>query len=396
MRHLLIFGVGTGLTILAGLAAEAQDQPKDKNARGRIDAAFFDRLDVNKDGTITLDEIPEDRRERVGRLIERLDGDKDGKVSRQEFEAAAGSARPDGDRPEARKRPDGERRPEGERRPDGDRRPEGDRRPDERRPEGAPRPPGSGDRRPPGPGGPDGRGFGPPPFFQLIDTDGDGKLSRDELNKAAENLMKRDRNEDGFLTPDELFAGLPGGLPGAGTPPPGAPGDVPGRPGANMAAAMIRRVDKNGDGKLSKDEAPELMRNSFDQIDANKDGFIDEAEMNKSAEQMRGARGDGGRPGLAPGAPGGARRPEGGNLEANRERVAALLREHDKDADGRIGKDEFPENRAEEFGRLDTNSDGFLNPQELAQGLAPRDAAPGDRPARKAERNPEQDQKEKP
>jgi collagen type III alpha len=390
-----MLGVGTGLTILTGLAGQAQDQPREKNARGgRIDAAFFDRLDVNKDGAITLDEIPEDRRERVGQLIERLDGDKDGKVTRKEFDAGVDRVRPNGDRPEARKRPDGERRPEGEPRPDGERRPDGD-----RRPEGTPRPPGQGDRPPQGPGGPDGRGFGPPPFFQLIDTDGDGKLSREELSKAAENLMKRDLNEDGFLTPDELFAGLPGGgppgaRPGTGTPPPGAPGDAPGRPGGNMAAAMIRRVDKNGDAKLSKDEAPELMRNRFDQIDTNKDGFIDEAELNKSAEQMRGARGDGGRPGLAPGAPGGARRPEGGNLEGNRERVAAFLREHDKDADGRIGKDEFPENRAEEFGRLDTNGDGFLNPPELAQGLAPRDAAPGDRPsdrpARKADRKPEE------
>ena len=88
--------------------------------------------------------------------------------------------------------------------------------------------------------------------------------------------------------------------------------------------------------------------------------------------------------------PPGGRRPEGGaapgpeklrgeaDIKANRERVAAMLREHDKDADGRISRKEFPEKRSdEEFKKLDLNGDGYLTPDELAKGLGPRGEGPG-------------------
>ena len=48
--------------------------------------------------------------------------------------------------------------------------------------------------------------------------------------------------------------------------------------------------DKNKDGKVSRDEAPEGMQNFFDRIDANGDGFIDQAEL----DARRGGGGGGG------------------------------------------------------------------------------------------------------
>ena len=52
-------------------------------------------------------------------------------------------------------------------------------------------------------------------------------------------------------------------------------------------------LDKDGDGKLSREEAPERMQQFFDRIDKNSDGFVDAAEM----AAMRGAgAGGGGRP----------------------------------------------------------------------------------------------------
>ena len=62
-------------------------------------------------------------------------------------------------------------------------------------------------------------------------------------------------------------------------------------------------MDKNKDGKLSKDEVPEFLRERFfERADTNKDGVIDEKELQKASENAGGA---GGRPG----GDGGTRRP---------------------------------------------------------------------------------------
>jgi collagen type III alpha len=57
------------------------------------------------------------------------------------------------------------------------------------------------------------------------------------------------------------------------------------------------QMDQDGDGKVSKDEAPEQMQNFFDRLDGNADGFIDKAE----ADEMRRRFGRGGRGGGPPG-----------------------------------------------------------------------------------------------
>lgn len=97
--------------------------------------------------------------------------------------------------------------------------------------------------------------------------------------------------------------------PGSGRPRPGAgaggpnagQGRAPGggkagggagrRPGGGMAA-----LDKNGDGKISKDEAPGGMKDRFDTMDSNGDGFIDKAEQAALMRKFQ-QQGGGGRPG---------------------------------------------------------------------------------------------------
>ena len=49
--------------------------------------------------------------------------------------------------------------------------------------------------------------------------------------------------------------------------------------GGSRRSGNLMDYDKDGDGKVSKDEAPERMRSFFDRIDGNGDGFIDEAEV---------------------------------------------------------------------------------------------------------------------
>jgi Ca2+-binding EF-hand superfamily protein len=53
--------------------------------------------------------------------------------------------------------------------------------------------------------------------------------------------------------------------------------------------------DKNGDGKVTKDELPERMQGLLEQADTNRDGALDREEVKRFADR--------GPPGGPPGAP---------------------------------------------------------------------------------------------
>ena len=57
-------------------------------------------------------------------------------------------------------------------------------------------------------------------------------------------------------------------------------------------------LDKDGDGKVSREEAPEQMRGFFANLDANGDGFIDAAEISEMRKRFNreGGPPGGGRP----------------------------------------------------------------------------------------------------
>ncbi len=293
----------------------------------------FKRFDSNGDGKLKLEEIPEQARRFMAPMFERLGKGASGEITKDEFVKAAEQFR----QGQGQGRPEGERRPEGqagERRPDAPR--EGDRRPDAPREgaprEGGPRPEGreGGPRPEAGPGGPHPR----PKFFQLLDRDNNGRISKDELAKAGELLAELDENKDGQLDPRELMGPPPGeGGREGGRPPmpagdrerpresdrarpdaarpdaarkpqegdarregdrpkpegerPRGEGDRPkeGERGAKAPAAdpeFFKKLDKNGDGKISKEEAPERLADSFGRIDTNNDGFLDRAEIEKA------------------------------------------------------------------------------------------------------------------
>jgi Ca2+-binding EF-hand superfamily protein len=64
---------------------------------------------------------------------------------------------------------------------------------------------------------------GPPPgslpvVFALLDTDRNGELSTSEIVAAGSVLLKLDRNDDGKLSPEEVFSAGPGRPPGAPQP----------------------------------------------------------------------------------------------------------------------------------------------------------------------------------
>jgi len=168
----------------------------------------------------------------------------------------------------------------------------------------------------PGPPGRDGRGgFGgrgggrmlPSPVMQALDADGDGELSSKEIENATAALKTLDKDKDGKLTSEELRPSLAGRGPGQ------AAGD------AQAFVAQLLTYDKNGDGKLAKDELPERMQVLMDRADANKDGFVDKAELTTFAEQAARRNPGGGGPGLGrPDGPGEANPGPGGGGEPRR------------------------------------------------------------------------------
>jgi hypothetical protein len=111
------------------------------------------------------------------------------------------------------------------------------------------------------------------PVIQALDADGDGELSTKEIENATAALKALDKDKDGKLSSDELRPTLAGRAPGQAT-------------GEALAfVSQLLTFDKNGDGKLAKDELPERMQILMDRADANKDGFVDKAELTTFAEQ---------------------------------------------------------------------------------------------------------------
>jgi Ca2+-binding EF-hand superfamily protein len=120
-----------------------------------------------------------------------------------------------------------------------------------------------------------GQGQGVAARFKKADTNGDGMLSRDEaraLPQISRHFDEIDANHDGQVTSDEIRA-------------------YHAKMRAQrqeVSAARFKKIDTDGDGKISRAEAqansPRLAEH-FDEIDTNKDGFITPEEM--KAAQLR-------------------------------------------------------------------------------------------------------------
>lgn len=122
-------------------------------------------------------------------------------------------------------------------------------------------PPGGG---PGGQGGP-GRHHRPPPLpiVLALDTNHDGIIDAAEIANASAALLTLDKNGDGLLTTNEYMPALPKDAP-ANAPRPPTPlivkaldangdGVIDAAEIANASAALLT-LDKNGDGKLTRDE----------------------------------------------------------------------------------------------------------------------------------------------
>ena len=101
----------------------------------------------------------------------------------------------------------------------------------------------------------------------------------------------------------------PARIPGAGHVGPDAKHrSSAGRPPLAREAVFrrLKAADENRDGKLSKQEAPELLKRQFERIDKNRDGQLDRIELRQAAERLRKHH----LAAFAEGRPGAAKRPK--------------------------------------------------------------------------------------
>ena len=286
----------TMATTLAGSPVLAQDRSE-----------LFAQLDTNQDGYVSLDEVPAEHRAKFERLLKLAGKEQEKKLDKALFQGAVRAEKPASNVPPADAKE-------------------------------APPPRGSDD------------------LFAKLDTDKDGIVKADEVpesQKAAfDRLLKNgDIDGDGKLSREEYAAstkatetprqpGRGGGAPGQ--PRPGGPPIDP--------REMFARMDRNQDGKLSKDEAPPRMQENFDRIDANSDGGLSPEEFSRVAGAFgqRPPPGAGGLP--PPGMP-----PMG---------LFSIL---DTDRDGEISTAEIV-GAGTALLKLDRNGDGKLTPDEVFAG----------------------------
>ena len=129
----------------------------------------------------------------------------------------------------------------------------------------------------PPPGGPPHRPFHPDPIRRALDADGDHVISSEEIEKAATALKALDKNGDGKLDREELRPSMPPGMEHRRGPPPGGE-----RPENRDASRGPERAGGPWQGMLSPDQIVERMM----EFDADKDGKLDRSELNAAAERM--------------------------------------------------------------------------------------------------------------
>ena len=104
--------------------------------------------------------------------------------------------------------------------------------------------------------------------------------------------------------------------------------------GTYNTVELLRLMDKDQNGKVSRAEFARYMNKEFDSLDVNHDGQLDENELAQLHWNYLSTQ---------------------------------LLPLMDKDHSGKVSRQEFMSFMNQEFDRLDTNHDGLLDVDELAE-----------------------------
>lgn len=232
------------------------------------------------------------------------------------------------------------------------------------------------------------RGAGPA-LIPLLDADGDGRLSREELMAAERSLHGRDFNDDQLITEQELLAG-----PSASSAAASGQGPVillsSALDGAAVAEILLSRYDRDRDGALSLRVPAEIVsvEGGLAALDADSDRLLTRAELRRFLDlpldaELSFALGGGGARKRAEAAPryrlqrkldGGYRLHVGAsqidfrrnNRDPAQDDRRPRVRDYDADGDESLNTDEFinvPDRP--DFAVVDSDGNGKISPSEF-------------------------------
>ncbi len=172
-----------------------------------------------------------------------------------------------------------------------------------------------------GPGGAHGMEGERPTPFEMMDTDRDGKVTAEELNAHLSARFKMlDQNADGYFTSEDVnllrekVSALQEASSEFGDPPPPPPPPPPSESAgdaeedgperrakhrgrdhgpkgphgkAGLPDKMIAHLDRDGDGKVSKEEFTRRAEIMMEQMDVNGDSILTRKEMFSARDNMR-------------------------------------------------------------------------------------------------------------
>ena len=110
---------------------------------------------------------------------------------------------------------------------------------------------------------------------------------------------------------------------------------------AIAAEDFFTKLDKNKDGRVSKQEYLEQAAGSFDKLDKNRDGVLQTEEL--------------------------------GQIDKNKR--AQLIKASDTNNDGVITKEELEQDARKRFSTMDRNADGYIDKKEERAAFSDRNKA---------------------
>ena len=202
-------------------------------------AGFIKRLDKDGDGKVSSEELPQTYRARLGGKFEEFDKNKDGALNQQEVAAMLTASN------------------------------------SSRRPSGTP----SRDSDRPTPSSRDAAQPSQDALFAILDRDRDGKLSRRELEAAGSILARLDRDKDGSVSKREIAAAASDKAPSSRS--------SRERDSRGGISSYAKRLDKNNDGKITREEASGPIKERFDRLDEDGDGILKVEDIEKAFKRSR-------------------------------------------------------------------------------------------------------------